>query len=196
MAILINNQDMIWDVWQREMITTTGESVVFLATLGGLGFTGAESITQVLGVARTVCTQPAIITATELSTGTLVRNSIQGAGKSGDVYISTDANGNPIPLAKQRVNGQDIPLPDPAAQGRPHTVLRGKISSETGELYRQSATFNGGSWPTAKGYEVPISEVHWSDHNRADVHTNPHKHVFIYDFTNKYWYRSDPDFLY
>ena len=83
MAILINNQDMIWDVWQREMISTTGDSVVFLATLGGLGFTGVESIPQVLGVARTVCTQPATITAAELSTGTLVRNSIQGAGNTG-----------------------------------------------------------------------------------------------------------------
>ena len=56
-----------------------------------------------------------------------------------------DADGNPIPLNKQRINGQDIPLPNPEAQGRPHTVLGGKVSSETGEVYRQSATFSGGS---------------------------------------------------
>lgn len=43
------------------------------------------------------------------------------------------------------MNGQDIPLPDPAAQGRPHTVLGGKISSKTGEIYRQSATFPEGT---------------------------------------------------
>ena len=109
------------------------------------------------------------------------------------VYIPKDADGNPIPLNKQRINGQDIPLPDPAAQGRPHTVLGGKISSETGEVYRQSATFNGGSWPTANGYEVPLSEVHWTNHGRADAHTNPHQHVFNYDFDNRYWYRSDPE---
>lgn len=121
---------------------------------------------------------------------------IRGAGdESGtnSVYIPKDADGKPIPLNKQRINGQDIPLPDPATQGRPHTVLGGKISSETGEVYRQSATFNGGSWPTANGYEVPLSEVHWTNHGRADEHTNPHQHVFIYDFDNRYWYRSDPE---
>ena len=37
------------------------------------------------------------------------------------IYIPKDGKGNPIPLRKQRVNGQDIPLPDPAAEGRPHT---------------------------------------------------------------------------
>lgn len=30
-----------------------------------------------------------------------------------------DAEGNPIPLAKQRVNGQDIPLPNPNGQELP-----------------------------------------------------------------------------
>ncbi len=109
------------------------------------------------------------------------------------VYISKDADGNLIPLNKQIINGQDIPLPDPAAEGRPHTVIGGKISSETGEVYRQTATFRGGSWTTANGYEVPISEVHWTNHGRAAAHTNPHQHVFIYDFENKYWYRSEPE---
>ena len=112
---------------------------------------------------------------------------------SNSVYIPMDADGNPIPLNKQRITGQDIPLPDLEAQGRPHTVLGGKVSSETGEVYRQSATFSGGSWPTANGYEVPLSEVHWTNHGRAHVHTNPHQHVFNYDFENRYWYRSDPE---
>lgn len=67
------------------------------------------------------------------------------------VYIPKDSDGMPIPLKKQRVNGQDIPLPDPAADGRPHTVLGGKLSSETGEIYRQSATFPATTWPKANG---------------------------------------------
>lgn len=57
-----------------------------------------------------------------------------------EAYIPGDADGNPIPLAKQRVNGQDIPLPDPQAIGS-HTVLGGKASSETGEVYRLSVPF-------------------------------------------------------
>ena len=76
-------------------------------------------------------------------------------GDNNSTYIPMDADGNPIPLNKLRINGQDIPLPDPKAQGRPHTVLGGKVSSETGEVYRQTATFRVGSWPTANGYEVP-----------------------------------------
>lgn len=66
------------------------------------------------------------------------------------IYIPRDEHGNPIPLNKQRINGQDIPLPDPAAEGRPHTVLGGKISSSTGEVYRQSATFSGGNLAKSK----------------------------------------------
>lgn len=38
----------------------------------------------------------------------------EGGGDS--VYIPRDANGNLIPLRKQTVNGQDIPLPAPAAE--------------------------------------------------------------------------------
>lgn len=85
---------------------------------------------------------------------------------SGAGYIPKDEQGNPIPLAKQRVNNQVIPLPDPRAEGRPHTVIGGKVSSKTGELYRQTATFDGNAWPRANGYDVPRSEVHWTDHGR------------------------------
>nr|WP_208105179.1 RHS repeat-associated core domain-containing protein [Proteus sp. G2669] len=96
-------------------------------------------------------------------------------------YIPRDANGRPTPLDKQRVNGQDIPLPDPMAEGRAHTVLGGKISSENGQLYRQSATFPSSTWPTANGKPVPFSEVHWGDHGSPQFHTNPHQHMFLYE---------------
>lgn len=122
-------------------------------------------------------------------------NSAKGSGGTKYLYIPRDVNGNPIPLGKQVVNGQDIPLPDPVAQGRPHTVLGGKVSSETGEIYRQSATFNGYSWPEANGQEVPLSEIHWTDHGRPDVHAKPHQHVFTYDFDKKCWIRGNPDFF-
>jgi len=117
---------------------------------------------------------------------------IKGEGGSqADIYIPKDANGNPISLAKQKVNGQDIPLPDPNAQG-PHTVLGGKISSETGEVYRQSATFPEGSWPTANGQNIPWSEVHWSDHGDPKHHTNPHQHIFEYNPDKDGWIRKGP----
>ncbi len=107
-------------------------------------------------------------------------------------YIPRDADGNPIPLNKQRVNGQDIPLAETAAQGRPHTVLGGKVSSETGEVYRQSATFPAGTWPTANGQNVPWSEVHWTDHGAPHHHTNPHQHIFEYRPDKGGWIRSEP----
>lgn len=106
-----------------------------------------------------------------------------------------DAEGNPIPLAKQRVNGQDIPLPDPNAQG-PHTVLGGKISSETGLPYRQSATFPKGTWPTANGKNVPWSEVHWGDHGKSYLHSNPHQHIIDYIPEKGGWYRQKPTNFY
>lgn len=102
------------------------------------------------------------------------------------------ANGNPIPLDKQTVNGQDIPLPDPTAEGRPHTVLGGKVSSKTGEVYRQSATFRGGTWPTVNGHDVPWSEVHWTDHGTPHHHKNPHQHIFEYNRDKGGWIRTGP----
>ncbi|EGK3402808.1 RHS repeat-associated core domain-containing protein [Salmonella enterica] len=108
-----------------------------------------------------------------------------------EVYIPRDENGNPLPLNKQRVNGQDIPLPDPATEGRPHTVLGGKVSSLDGEVYRQSATFPGETWPSANGQQVPWSEVHWGNHGRGD-HANPHQYIFEYDSSDGEWRRGPP----
>ncbi len=116
----------------------------------------------------------------------------EGGSSSNSRYIPMDADGNPIPLNKQRVNGQDIPLPDPDAQGRPHTVLGSKISSKTGEIYLQSATFPSGTWPSVNGYDVPWSEVHWTDHDTPQHHTNPHQHIFIYNPDKGGWIRTEP----
>lgn len=82
-------------------------------------------------------------------------------------------------------------MPDPEAVG-PHTVLGGKVSNKAGEVYRQSATFTKGTWPTANGRNVPWSEVHWTDHSTPQHHTNPHQHFFNYDFDNHYWRRGTP----
>jgi hypothetical protein len=101
-------------------------------------------------------------------------------------YIPRDREGNPIPLRQQRVNNTDIPLPDPAAEGRPHTVLGGRVGSD-GVVYRQSATFPGGTWPPANGHDVPWSRVDWHDHSRPWDHSNPHQHVFEYDSSRGGW---------
>lgn len=83
------------------------------------------------------------------------------------------------PLAKQRVNGQDIPLPLEVAEGRAHTALGSRVGSD-GKTYRQSAEFPVNTWPKANGKDVPLSEVHWTNHGRGD-HGNPHQHPFIFD---------------
>ena len=116
------------------------------------------------------------------------------SGAKTEPYVPKDASGNPISLQKQRVNGQDIPLPDPAAQGRPHTVLGGTTSSKTGEVYRQSATFPKGTWPKANGQDVPLSEVHWTNHGRGD-HLNPHQHIFEYNPDKGGWIRGEPSYF-
>ncbi len=100
--------------------------------------------------------------------------------KNADHYIP-DA-----PLAKQRVNGQDIPLPLKEAEGRAHTVLGSRVGSD-GKVYRQSAEFPANTWPKANGKDVPMSEVHWSNHGRGD-HLNPHQHPFKFD--GKGWVRE------
>jgi RHS repeat-associated protein len=100
--------------------------------------------------------------------------------KKGDHYIPDQ------PLAKQRVNGQDIPLPLKEAEGRAHTALGSRVGSD-GNVYRQSAEFPGNTWPKANGNDVPWSEVHWTNHGRGD-HLNPHQHPFIFD--GKGWIRQ------
>lgn len=113
------------------------------------------------------------------------------SGAKSSTYIPMDDNGNPIALKKQSINGQDIPLPDKNAKGA-HTVLGGKISTKTGEVYRQSATFPDSTWPTVNGQNVPWSEVHWTDHGTPKHHTNPHQHIFEYNPDRGGWVRREP----
>ncbi|WP_346315963.1 DUF6443 domain-containing protein [Chitinophaga sp. YIM B06452] len=94
-----------------------------------------------------------------------------------------------IPLAQQNVAGWDIPLPNPAAGSYAHTTLGQRLGSD-GIIYRQSATFTGGSWPLANGKIVPWSRVDWTDHGRAAVHPNPHQHIF--NWSGKFWWTGDP----
>ena len=107
-------------------------------------------------------------------------------------YIPMDDNGNPISLNRtpKNLGGIDMPLPDPNANGAPHSVLGGKISSKTGELYLQEAQFPGGeTYPPYQGStDIPFREIHWTDHGRPWDHTNPHQHV--YTFENGQWVRS------
>jgi RHS repeat-associated protein len=108
------------------------------------------------------------------------------------VYIPMDEHGQPIPLERQnpaKVPGTiDLPKPDPAAQG-PHTVLGGKVSDKTGEVYRQSATFAGNA-PKVNGVDVPTHETHWGSHGRPD-HPNPHVHGYSWDSFQKRWIRGE-----
>jgi RHS repeat-associated protein len=107
-------------------------------------------------------------------------------------YIPADAAGDPVPLRQQVVKGEEIPLPDPRAQGAAHTVLGGKVSSVTGEVYRQSATFPDATWPKANGQDVPWSRTDWGTHGRPEIHTDPHQHIFTYDPLQRRWVGGPP----
>ena len=96
-------------------------------------------------------------------------------------------------LNQQKVAGIDIPLPNPHAGNFPHTTLGGKVGSD-GILYRQSATFTGGSWPLAAGKIVPLSRVDWSSHGRLSIHPNPHQHVYNFNNGHSWLYNGNIPF--
>ncbi len=154
--------------------------------------------TEIAGDVKVVTNK---IKVTEEIVKTAEEASLANAGEAAKIseggsqaYIPKDSSGKPISLNKQNVNGQDIPLPDSSATG-PHTVLGGKVSAGTGETYRQSATFPEGTWPTANGKNVPLSEVHWTDHGTPSHHTNPHQHVFEYKPDQGGWIRGKQTFF-
>lgn len=95
--------------------------------------------------------------------------------------------GEAIPLAKhQPEGGIDVPLPDPAAQGHPHTALGGRYGTQGEGLYRQSATFTeAGNETRYNGHPVPLGRVDWTSHNRPTdkekPHADPHIHGYYYD---------------
>lgn len=80
-------------------------------------------------------------------------------------------------------------MPDPLAEGRPHIVIGGRISAETGEIYRQTATFTGGTWhlPT----DMMFLGVRFIG-LIMDHHTNTHQHVFQYNPDRGGWVRMGP----
>lgn len=101
-------------------------------------------------------------------------------------WIPMDADGNPIPLKEHKHKNTSIPLPDPAFEGQPHIVFGGRISSDTGELYLQTAIFDGkDDWLKVNGHPVPRTVIDWTNHYMPWAHDNPHQHVFYYDFKEK-----------
>ena len=180
---------------QKTDKNTYAEVAALVLNSAGMFISGTQIYSSGRGFVNELSTSANSNVLTEVNAGGREVAAAQSGidkGGSESVYIPRDSEGNPIPLKKQRINGQDIPLPDPAAEGRPHTVLGGKVSSETGEVYRQSATFPGGTWPSANGYDVPWSEVHWTDHGTSQFHTNPHEHIFEYNPDKGGWIRKEP----
>ncbi|MCK4150449.1 DUF6862 domain-containing protein, partial [Ralstonia pseudosolanacearum] len=119
-----------------------------------------------------------------------VADSSTAVSSRNGVYIPQDANGTPVPLPQRTVAGiGDVPLPLPTADGAPHTVLGGKVASDGETVYRQSATFPGGTWPSLGGVDVPWGRVDWSDHGYlpGPPHPDPHIHEFYYDPVQKQW---------
>ena len=107
-------------------------------------------------------------------------------------YIPTDSSGNPIPLRVQTISGQDLPLPDPLAGTRAHTVIGGRVGSD-GNLYRQAAQFPvGRTQPSANGQSVPWSRIDWTNHGRPWDHPAPHHHPITYDWNNGYYVVEPP----
>ena len=111
-------------------------------------------------------------------------------------FIPMDANGNPIPLKEHKHKNTSIPLPDPTFEGQPHIAFGGRISSDTGELYLQTAIFDGkDDWLKVNGHPVPRTVIDWTNHYMPWAHDNPHQHVFYYDFKEKKWLRGDAEYF-
>ncbi|WP_232441530.1 filamentous hemagglutinin N-terminal domain-containing protein [Burkholderia ubonensis] len=105
-------------------------------------------------------------------------------------YIPQAIDGTPIALPQGMVPGVgDVPTPLPEANGAPHTVLGGKVASDGVTVYRQTATFPGGTWPLLDGMEVPWGRVDWTGHEYlpGPPHPDPHIHEFRYDPVQKQW---------
>ena len=41
--------------------------------------------------------------------------------------------------------------------------------------------------PGSYQHEIPMYEVHWTDHGRPHDHTNPHGRIYNYDLDQKTW---------
>ena len=82
-----------------------------------------------------------------------------------------------------------MPLPLSKANGAPHSVLGGKLASDGVMVYRQTATFPGGTWPPLGEVDVAWGRVDWSDHGYllGPPHPSPHIHEFNCDPVQKQW---------
>ena len=112
------------------------------------------------------------------------------AAAPGGMYIPRGPDGAPLPLAQRAVPGVgDVPLPLPEANGAPHSVLGGKLASDGTTVYRQTATFPGGTWPPLGEVDVPWGRVDWTDHGYlpGPPHPSPHIHEFSFDPVQKQW---------
>ena len=71
-----------------------------------------------------------------------------------------------------------------------------KLSNEVGDdiavQVKESANNTSYVKPSANGYDVPWSEVHWTDHGTSQFHTNPHEHIFEYNPDKGGWIRKGP----
>ncbi|MBY0574289.1 MAG: hypothetical protein K2P84_11465, partial [Undibacterium sp.] len=105
-------------------------------------------------------------------------------GEGNKVYIPT----TPLPM-KTVAGVGDVPLLLTEANGLPHSVLGGKVASDGVTVYRQSATFEVGTWPKPNGLDIPWGRVDWTDHPYlpGPAHPNPHIHEFYYDFKQGQW---------
>ncbi|WGS45458.1 filamentous hemagglutinin N-terminal domain-containing protein [Burkholderia sp. JSH-S8] len=131
---------------------------------------------------------PDYTTSTEGAASTGGSSSVNRGKQSG--YIPRAIDGTPIALPQEMVPGVgDVPTPLSAANGAPHTVLGGKVASDGVTVYRQTATFPGGTWPLLNGMDVPWGRVDWTGHEYLPglPHPDPHIHEFRYDPVQKQW---------
>lgn len=57
---------------------------------------------------------------------------------------------------------------------------------------RTSTILKNQPWSPANGHDLPLSEVHWTDHGTSHHHTNPHQHAFEYNPNKGGWVRKGP----
>lgn len=75
---------------------------------------------------------------------------------------------DPLPQA----DGTGYPVPDPDAEGRPHTIIGTRESKRGRGKYRQAREFDQNG--------KPVRDIDWSNHGQRDIE-NPHQHDWTED---------------